>query len=242
VNTLERIVAAHRAADAVRPAPRGFRAALAAPGLSVIAEIKRRSPSKGDLAPDLDPAMTAKAYVEGGAAALSVLTDREFFGGSPDDLQAASAAVEIPILRKDFTVGILDVCDARVMGADAILLIVAALSDAELRTLRAVALDLGLDALVEVHDRGELDRALHAGCDLIGVNQRDLKTFDVDRTLAAQLAEAMPAGVVKVAESGIRGPDDATALRAAGYDAILVGETVVTADDPTAAVKALACS
>ena len=242
MNALERIVAAHRAADAARSVPRGFRAALTGPGLAVIAEIKRRSPSKGDLAPDLDPALTAKAYAAGGAAALSVLTDVEFFGGSEADLAAARAAVDIPVLRKDFTVSELDVCDARVMGADAVLLIVAALSDAELAKLCALTRDLGMDALVEVYDDDELDRALTAGADLIGVNQRDLKTFDVDQERAARFAARMPAGVVKVAESGIRGRGDAAAMLALGYDAILVGETVVTAADPTAAVRELTCS
>jgi indole-3-glycerol phosphate synthase len=242
VNTLERIVAAHRAADAVRSAPRGFRAALEAPGLSVIAEIKRRSPSKGDLAPDLDPAVTAKAYATGGAAALSVLTDAEFFGGSVADLTAARGAVDVPVLRKDFTVSELDVCDARVMGADAVLLIVAALSDDELVRLCVLTRQLGMDALVEVYDDDELDRALAAGADLIGVNQRDLKTFNVDQERAARFAARMPPGVVKVAESGIRDRRDAEAMLALGYDAILVGETLVTSSDPTAMVRELSCS
>jgi indole-3-glycerol phosphate synthase len=242
-NTLERIVAAHRVAAEARPVPRGFRHALTAPGLSVIAEIKRRSPSKGDLAPDLDPATLATAYAEGGAAALSVLTDEEFFGGSDADLQRARAAVDVPVLRKDFTVSELDVCDARAMGADAILLIVAALSEVELDRFHALALDLGMDALVEVHDEHELKRAVAIGATLIGVNQRDLKTFEVDRELAARCAAEIPSDVLKVAESGIRDAADAQRLRDAGYDAILVGETLVTSPDPTAAVKELAsCS
>ncbi len=242
MNTLERIMAAHRAASAARPAPRGFRAALGGPGLAVIAEIKRRSPSKGDLAPDLDPAIIAKAYAEGGAAALSVLTDEEFFGGSAADLAAARTAVDIPVLRKDFTVSELDVCDARVMGADAVLLIVAALSDDELRRLHGLTRELGMDALVEVHDARELDRALDLGADLVGVNQRDLKTFEIDRDLAGALGDRMPTDVVKVGESGIRDKRDAEALFEAGYDAILVGETFVTSPDPSAAVRELACS
>jgi indole-3-glycerol phosphate synthase len=242
VNTLDRIVAAHRAADAARSVPRGFRAALATPGLSVIAEIKRRSPSKGALAPDLDPAILAKAYVEGGAAALSVLTDEAFFGGSAADLTAARTAVDIPVLRKDFTVSVLDVCDARVMGADAVLLIVAALTDDELRRLLGLTRELGMDALVEVHDETELDRALEVGADLIGVNQRDLKTFEINRDVALTLAARMPQGVLKVGESGIRDRADAEALHHAGYDAILVGETFVTAADPSAAVRELVCS
>lgn len=207
--------------------------------MSVIAEIKRRSPSKGDLAPDLDPALLAKAYVTGGAAALSVLTDEEFFGGSVADLAAARAAIDVPVLRKDFTVSDVDVCDARVMGADAVLLIVAALSDEELARFHRLALELGLDALVEVHDGDELDRALAIEPALVGVNQRDLKTFDVDRELAARLAERIPDGVVKVAESGIRDGADVARLRDAGYDAVLVGESLVTSDDPAAALRGL---
>jgi indole-3-glycerol phosphate synthase len=239
-NRLEHIVAAHRGMAAQRPAPRGFRTALEAPEMSVIAEIKRRSPSKGDLAPDVDPALIAKAYVDGGAAALSVLTDEEFFGGSVADLAAARAATDVPVLRKDFTVSELDVCDARVMGADAILLIVAALGDDELRRLHRLALDLGLDAVVEVHDAAELTRALAIDdVAIIGVNQRDLKTFEIDRELAAGLVAQLPDAVLKVAESGIRDRRDVERLEALGYDAILVGETFVTADDPGAAVRGL---
>jgi indole-3-glycerol phosphate synthase len=187
---LDRILEAHRAAAASdrrpidqlvaraqqAPAARPFRSALSEPGLAVIAEVKRRSPSKGDLAPDLDPAVLAKDYEAGGAACLSVLTDEEFFGGLAADLRAARAAVEIPVLRKDFTVSEADVCDARLMGADAVLLIVAALDDAELFAFRALAGELDLTALVEVHDEAEVDRALTAGADVIGVNQRDLTT------------------------------------------------------------------
>ena len=242
MNTLERIVDAHRAADAARPRARGFAHALRQPGLSVVAEITRRSPSKGDLAPGLDPAVMAKNYVEGGAACLSVLTDEEFFGGSVADLQTAREAVDVPVLRKDFTVSQLDVCDARLMGADAILLIVAALTDPELAGLHDLALDLGMDALVEVHDHGELHRALAVGATLIGVNQRNLKTFEIDRDIAPRLAEDMPSNVLKVAESGIRGAADAEALLGYGFDAILVGETLVTATDPVAAVRELRCS
>ena len=253
---LDRIVAAHRAAaeldtrpagelaDAARACPpsRGFAAALrrdAGEGLAVIAEVKRRSPSRGDLRADLDPAEIAGQYAEGGATCLSVLTDEEFFGGSADDLRAARAAVDLPILRKDFTVSAADVCDARLMGADAVLLIVAALDEAELRDLYAVAAELGLDALVEVHDESELERALAAGAALIGVNQRDLVTFEVDPARARRVAAAMPEGVIRVAESGIQGPDDAAALAAVGYHAVLVGESLVTSGDPVAAVRAL---
>jgi indole-3-glycerol phosphate synthase len=251
---LDRILAAHRAqaagdarplgplVDSARQAEpaRGFAAALtAADGLAVIAEVKRRSPSKGDLFPGLDPAEVAGAYQRGGAACLSVLTDEDFFGGSPDDLRAARAATGLPVLRKDFTVGPRDVCDARLMGADAVLLIVAALDDAELADLHALAVEVGLDALVEVHDEAELDRALAVEATVVGVNQRDLVTFEVDHDRAVRVGKAMPAAVVRVAESGIRTPDDAAALAAAGFDAVLVGESLVTSGDPEAAVAAL---
>jgi indole-3-glycerol phosphate synthase len=184
----------------------------------------------------------AKDYEAGGAACLSVLTDERYFGGSPADVAAARAAVDLPVLRKDFTVAEADVCDARIMGADAILLIVAALDDVELRSFRALAAELGLAALLEVHDEHELERAVAADADLIGVNQRDLRTFEVDRDLAARLAAAMPAGVVKVAESGVRDARDATALLAAAYDAVLVGESLVTSGDPAGAVRSMRCS
>ncbi|MDP9387959.1 MAG: indole-3-glycerol phosphate synthase TrpC, partial [Actinomycetota bacterium] len=208
-------------------------------GPAVIAEVKRRSPSRGDLAPGLVPAALARAYAEGGAACLSVLTDARFFGGSPADLGDARAAVPLPVLRKDFTVSEHDVCDARLMGADAVLLIVAALDDAKLAAFAALAAELGLDALVEVHDEAELERALAAGATLVGVNQRDLSTFEVDTDRAVRVAGAMPEGVVRVAESGIGGPDDVARLRHAGYHAVLVGESLVTSADPAAAVRAL---
>ncbi len=251
---LDRILAAHRAAaaddrrrradllDAARAqAPaRGFAAALrAATAPAVIAEVKRRSPSKGDLAAELDPAAIARAYAAGGATCLSVLTDVEFFGGSPADLVAARDAVTLPVLRKDFTVHEHDVLDARIMGADCVLLIVAALDDAELAAFHALAHDVGLDALVEVHDEAELERALAAGATLVGVNQRDLVTFQVDHARAQRMGGAIPDGCVRVAESGIRGPDDARALVAAGYHAVLVGEHLVTSGDPAGAVAAL---
>jgi indole-3-glycerol phosphate synthase len=254
---LDRIVAAHREAaraDTRRldtlirearagPPARGFAAALrAAAGLSVIAEVKRRSPAKGELDAGLDPAELARAYERGGAACLSVLTDREFFGGSPADLRDARGATALPVLRKDFTVAAADVCDARLMGADAVLLIVAALDDAELRDFHALAAELHLDALVEVHDEAELDRALAAGAHLLGVNQRDLVTFDVDANRAVRVGRVLAEhgdDIVRVAESGIRGPEDAGALAAAGFDAVLVGESLVTSGDPAAAVRAL---
>lgn len=255
---LDRILAAHRATatddrrsldqlvDQARTQPptRDFSAALSADAttgdrLAVVAEIKRRSPSKGDLHSDLDPAALAGAYEQGGAAALSVLTDRDFFGGSPEDLQAARNATGLPVLRKDFTIAPADVCDARIMGADAVLLIVTALDDHELRDLHTLAGEVGLAALVEIHDEAELDRALAVGATLIGVNQRDLVTFAVDPARAVRVAKAMPPDVAKVAESGIGGPDDAASLRTAGFDAVLVGESLVTAPDPAEAVAAL---
>ncbi|MGH9046653.1 MAG: indole-3-glycerol phosphate synthase TrpC [Acidimicrobiales bacterium] len=251
---LAEIVAAHRAAAAADgrdldelveqamsvPPPTTFVGALTdAEGLSVIAEVKRRSPSRGDLAPDLDAAKVTAEYAAGGAACLSVLTDRVHFGGSAEDLAAAKRAAGLPVLRKDFTVAPADVCDARLMGADALLLIVAALSDGELRELASLAGRLGLDALVEVHDEAELDRALAVGARLVGVNQRDLETFEVDPVRAEKLAPSIPAGVVAVAESGIRGADGARRLAAAGYQAVLVGESLVTAGDRVAAVAGL---
>jgi indole-3-glycerol phosphate synthase len=252
---LDAIVDAHRtaAADDTRstdslvedcaslPPARGFVAALAAgTELAVIAEVKRRSPSKGPLHPDLDPAAVAASYEAGGASCLSVLTDGPAFGGSPEDLAAARAAVSLPVIRKDFTVSANDVCDARLMGADCVLLIVAALDDAELRDFSSLARQVGLDVLVEVHDEAELERAL-ATTDpaMVGVNQRDLVTFQVDTARAVRVAGVMPDGVVRVAESGVTGRDDALALAAAGYHAVLVGEHLVTADDLAAATAAL---
>jgi len=248
---LDRILERHRAHAAAEtrslddllaqaaqiPPARGFRAALeASDSLAVISEIKRRSPSKGDLNPDLDPALMAKTYESGGAACLSVLTDEEFFGGSVADLQAARAACSLPVLRKDFTVSPFDVADARLMGADCLLLIANAMRSCMLADLHALAIDLGLDVLVEVHDETDLEAALHAEATMIGVNQRDLFTFEVDHDRAVRMAGVIPDGVVKVAESGVRGPDDARMLSDAGYDAILVGETLVTAADPRTAI------
>jgi len=257
---LDRILAAHRAAAAAddraiepliaaamaMPPARGLAAALAAESgagrLAVIAEVKRRSPSKGDLDPSVVPGVLAKAYEDGGATCLSVLTDTEFFGGSESDLAEARAAVELPVLRKDFTVSEADVCDARLMGADAVLLIAAALDDGELSAFAALAAELALDALVEIHDEAELQRALAIDARLIGVNQRDLVTFEVDRGRAVRVAAAMPAGIVKVAESGVQDGADARALRDAGFDAVLVGEALVRSGDPAGAVGALRCS
>ena len=236
---LERVLEEARSAGP----PRGFTDALRAASvdrLAVIAEVKRRSPSRGDLAADLDPAATAGEYAAGGATCLSVLTDGPHFGGSVEDLQAARAAVDLPVLRKDFTVDPRDVADARAMGADAILLIAAALDDAELADFHALAAELGLDALLEVHDEAELERGLAAtGALLVGVNQRDLVTFEVDPARAVRVGAAMPDGVVRVAESGIRGPEDAARLGAAGFHAVLVGESVVTSGDRAASVAGL---
>jgi indole-3-glycerol phosphate synthase len=246
---LDEIVAAHRRrADAderdlhglmsraqAMPPTRDFAAALAAPGLSVIAEVKRRSPSKGDLAPDLDPALLAKSYAEGGAAALSVLTDADWFGGSPGDLAAARQACDLPVLRKDFTVDERDIADARLMGADAVLLIVAVLDEDELRRFLQLATHLDVAAVVEVHDEAELERALAANAAIVGVNQRDLRTFTVDNRRAERLRIHIPEGVLAVAESGIRTPADVPA----GFDAVLVGETLVTSSDPAAAIRSL---
>jgi indole-3-glycerol phosphate synthase len=254
VTYLDRIVALHRevaVADRrsldslfeqarTMPATRGFRRALAlTPELAVIAEVKRRSPSKGALVETLDPAALATAYAHGGASCLSVLTDEEFFAGSVADLQAAREATLLPVLRKDFTVDARDVADARLMGADAVLLIAAVLDELELIEFSELAAELHLDALVEVHDEPELEQALEAGATLVGVNQRDLFTFEVDHERAERMAKAIPGGVVKVAESGIRDAADAQRLAAAGYDAILVGESLVTAPDPATTLAAL---
>jgi indole-3-glycerol phosphate synthase len=219
------------------PATRPFATALTDdPDIAVIAEVKRRSPSRGPLALDLDPASLARSYQCGGAACLSVLTDERWFGGSAADLVAAREACHLPVLRKDFTVDERDVADARLMGADAVLLIAAVLDDDLLDRCLRLAADLGMAALVEVHDAEELARATGLGATVIGVNQRDLQTFEIDRALASRLRERMPPGAVTVAESGVRGAEDAIALAAAGYDAVLVGETLVTSDDPGAAV------
>jgi len=225
--------------DPVRPFAAGLRAAAATGEMAVISEIKRRSPSKGALNVDLDPSDLAAAYSSGGASALSVLTDHEFFGGSVADLQAARGAVALPVLRKDFTVAALDVCDARAMGADCVLLIAAALSHDELVAFHAVADDVGIEVLVEIHDERELAAALAAGASMVGVNQRDLVTFQVDHERAVRMAGIIPDDVVKIAESGVRDAADAANLRAAGYHAILVGETLVTAADPAAVLRSL---
>lgn len=207
--------------------------------MAVISEVKRRSPSKGPLFPDLDPAQLARQYQAGGASCLSVLTDADWFGGSVADLQAARAAVSLPVLRKDFTVHRHDVLDARIMGADCVLLIAAALDDVELAEFHGLATGVGLDVLVEIHDEAELERALAVDATLIGVNQRDLVTFEVDTDRAVRMAPLMPEGVVRVAESGVRDATDVGVLGEAGYHAVLVGESLVKHGDPEAGVAEL---
>ncbi len=219
---------------------RGFAQAIrSAPGLGVIAEVKRRSPSKGDLNLNLDPVALSSAYAAGGAACCSVLTDVEYFGGSVADLQAVRDAVDLPILRKDFTVAANDVVDARLMGADCVLLIVAALDDHELNDFHTLATEVGLDALIEVHDEAEAERAMAIGGTIVGVNQRDLMTFEVDVQRARRVASSLPLDVVRIAESGITGPADIPDLVSAGFEAVLVGESLVKHDGPTSGVRAL---
>ena len=205
----------------------------------MIAEIKRRSPSRGDLLGARSIESLVDDYVAGGASCVSVLTDSESFGGSEDDLRAVRSRAGLPVIRKDFTVSLNDVVDARLMGADCVLLIAAALSRAEMADMIDVARTVGLDVLVETHDDTEVGLAVDLGADMIGVNQRDLVTFEVDHERAVRTAASIPAGVVKVAESGVRGANDARSLRDAGYDAILVGESLVTASNPREALDAL---
>jgi indole-3-glycerol phosphate synthase len=222
------------------PSPRPFAPALARPDrVNVIAEHKRRSPSRGAIREDLQPADVAQAYEAAGAAALSVLTDEPFFGGRLEHLVAARAATSLPVLRKDFVVDPWQVWEARAAGADAVLLIVAALDDDDLRRLLGEAARAGLEALVEVHDRPELDRALAAGAHVVGVNNRNLKTMEVSLQTALSLASALPEGVVAVAESGIRSGEDVRRLRGAGFNAFLVGESLMGAPDPGSALRSL---
>ncbi len=208
-------------------------------GSSVIAEVKRKSPSKGDLADIADPASLAAAYAQGGAAAISVLTEQRRFGGSLDDLRAVRAAVDTPILRKDFIVTSYQLLEARSAGADLALLIVAALDDDDLRRLHDEARELGLTVLVEVHDEAETERAVALGAEIIGVNARNLKTLAVDNDTFARLAPMVPDERVLVAESGISGPDDVKRFVGEGADAVLVGEALVKDGDPATAVRAM---
>jgi indole-3-glycerol phosphate synthase len=247
--TRRRVDAAKRKADlrdlqrrAEKHVPRGFRRTVeqrAKTGIAVIAELKKASPSKGLIRSNFCAVELAKDLESAGAAALSVLTDEEFFQGSLANLRNASAAVQIPCLRKDFIVDGFQLLEARANSADAVLLIVAALSQEELASLAQSARSYGLDVLCEVHDEGELRRALDAGCDLIGVNTRDLRTFKVDSDTALRLAERLPVNIVRVAESGIRSGEDIATLRAAGYQAFLVGESLMHAASAGEALRDL---
>jgi len=253
---LETIVAATRHATAARArrvpielleeriAPRAkagaFKDALrSSPAPRVIAECKRRSPSKGILRRDYDPAAHARSYAAAGAAAISVLTEPTFFDGSVEHLAAVRSAVSVPLLRKDFIVTDYQLVEAAAYGADAVLLIVGALDDDALRALLSRAAALGLDALVEVHDEAELERAVVADAEIIGVNSRNLRTLTVDPDVLVRVAGAIPAKAIAVAESGIRTRDDIDRLSAAGYSAFLVGERLITQPDPGAALRAL---
>jgi indole-3-glycerol phosphate synthase len=219
--------------------PRDVMAAFAGPEVSVIAEVKRASPSKGALAAIADPASLAVDYEAGGAAIISVLTEQRKFGGSVADLAAVREAVGVPVLRKDFIVSSYQLWEARAYGADLVLLIVAALEQNALVSLVERAASIGLVPLVEVHTEEELSRAIDAGATVLGINARNLATLEVDRAVFARLAPRVPGGVVKVAESGVRGPHDLLAYAAAGADAVLVGESLVTGKDPKSAVADL---
>ena len=211
-------------------------AVLRRPGVAIIAEVKRKSPSRGDLAPITDPAALATAYAAGGASAISVLTEERRFGGSLADLIAVRRAVDVPLLRKDFVVSSYQVWEARAHGADLVLLIVAALAQTALVSLIERVESLGMTPLVEVHDIEELHRALDADAKVVGVNARNLKTLEVDRSVFQSLVPSIPAGVVKVAESGVRGPHDIADYAKAGADAVLVGRCLVTGGDPRQSV------
>jgi len=237
---------AHLERQATLHRPRGWAAALrqkAATGPAVIAEIKKASPSKGLIRADFEVAKLAQSYYAGGAAALSVLTDEPFFQGSLRNLELASAAVPLPCLRKDFTVDEYQIVEARAHCGDAILLIVAALTDGELASFAHLARCFALDVLVEVHTADELDRALstlgESGADAIGVNNRNLKTFEVRLETSLELVERIPSSVVRVAESGIANSQDLTRLHAAGFDAFLIGESLMRQTDPGAALASL---
>jgi indole-3-glycerol phosphate synthase len=231
-----------RAAELRAAARRDFRAALSACAPAVIAEVKKASPSRGVLAADFDPARIARAYERGGAAALSVLTDRSFFEGSLGDLEAARAATSLPVLRKDFLIAESQALEAAAHGADAILLIAAVLSEREIRDFREAAARYRMAALVEVHNLREMEIAIAAGSDIIGVNNRDLTTFEVSLDVSLRLAERIPPGVLAVSESGIHTARDIARLREAGYAAFLVGERLMKSGDPTAALRELAAA
>ena len=234
LQTLERRAAAHT--------PRGFAASLrtaATKGPAVIAECKKASPSVGVLRQDYRPAVIARSFEGVGAAAISVLTDEEFFQGSLDDLTLVSDSVKIPVLRKDFILDPFQILEARAAGADAILLIVAAHTDDDLKKFATAARNLNLDILCEVHDREELDRAVNLGFDVIGVNSRDLKTLVVSPMTQTDLVRWLPANVLRIAESGIKSPAAIESLLAAGYDGFLVGEALMRQPDPAAALALL---
>jgi len=229
-------------ACALADEPRGFTAALRRPAgeaVRVIAEIKRASPSAGAIRPDAVPEDIARQYQTGGAAAISVLTDESFFDGRLEFLSRVHKAVDIPLLRKDFIIDPYQVYEARAAGADGLLLIVAALEQEQLMKLLQLTRELGMDALVETHSADEARRAVAAGADVIGVNHRDLTTFTMDMTLTGRLRGEVPKGTVLVGESGIHGPDDVQAMAAAGADAILVGESLMRAESPQAALTTL---
>lgn len=228
-----------KAAAKAAPKPLDVMAALREPGIAVIAEVKRASPSRGTLADISDPAELAKAYEDGGARIISVLTEGRRFHGSLDDLDSIRAAVSVPVLRKDFVVGPYQIHEARAHGADLILLIVAALEQTALVSLLDRTESLGMTALVEVHTEEEADRALSAGASVIGVNARDLKTLEIDRDCFSRIAPGLPSGIIRIAESGIRGTADLLAYAGAGADAVLVGEGLVTSGDPRGAVADL---
>lgn len=226
-------------AEASLTARRDFHRALTVRAPAIIAEIKKASPSRGVLAADFHPASIAETYSRGGAAALSVLTDGPNFQGSLDDLRAARASVTLPVLRKDFTIGEFDIIEAAAAGADAILLIAAILDEAQLRAYRELAASYRMAALVEVHNEVELQTAIGSGAQIIGVNNRNLHTFEVTLEVALRLADQIPSDVVRVAESGIHGAADVQRLRSAGFTAFLVGEHLMKSGDPAAAIEAL---
>jgi indole-3-glycerol phosphate synthase len=226
-------------AESQRASRRDFVAALRSKRPAIISEIKKASPSKGILVDDFRPVDLAKQYELGGAAALSVLTDRDFFRGSLSDLHAARDACSLPVIRKDFTISDYHVLEAAAHGADAILLIVAILDDEQLRAFRQLAAEFGMAALVEVHDRAELDRAIASGAEIIGVNNRDLRTFEVTLDTSIKLAPAIPPSVIKVSESGIFNAGDIHRLSDAGYNAFLVGEHLVKSGNATRALQEL---
>jgi indole-3-glycerol phosphate synthase len=235
--------ALERDAEALMATRRDFAAALHSHDPAIIAEIKKASPSKGILSTDFDPARTAVQYEHGGAAALSVLTDESFFRGSLADLQQARSSVTIPVLRKDFTTSEYHVVEAAAHGADAILLIAAVLSQRQLRTFRELASQYGIASIVEVHDGDELHLAIESGAEIIGVNNRNLRTFQVSIDTSLSLAKHMPAGVLTISESGIQSQAQLQELRSAGYNAFLIGEHLMRASDPEQALRTLtSCS